>query len=73
MWCRRKGHDRDHHQRPISRWQDNGIDAVTAVRFVVSQFDYGTYIDMDGKTAEQVVVEICEAIAAEAIGGHGED
>ena len=59
--------------RDRGRERSYGVDAATAVYFMASQFDYGTCIDTDGKTAEQVVVEIYEAIVKEAIGGHGED
>ncbi len=43
-----------------------GVDAAAAVHAMVSQFDYGTCVDTDGKTAEQVVAEIRKAIDKDA-------
>ena len=51
--------------RDRGRERSYGVDAAAAVHFMVSQFDYGVCIDTDGKTAEQVIAEICEAIATE--------
>ncbi len=36
-----------------------GPDAAAAVHFLVSQVEYGTYVDTEGKTADQVVAELC--------------
>jgi len=45
-----------------------GVDAAAAVHAMVSQFDYGTCIVTDGKTAEQVVAEIQKTISENAQG-----
>jgi hypothetical protein len=45
-----------------------GVDAAAAVHAMVSQFDYGTCIDTDGKTAEQIVAEILKAISEDVQG-----
>ncbi len=45
-----------------------GVDAAAAVHAMVSQFDYGTCIETDGKTVELVVAEIRKAIGKDAQG-----
>jgi predicted kinase len=52
--------------RDRERERSYGVDAAAAVHWMVSQFDYGTCIDTEEKTAEQVVAEICEGIASHA-------
>ena len=39
-----------------------GPDAAAAVHFLVSQVEYGTYVDTEGKTADQVVEELCRRL-----------
>ena len=48
--------------RDRGRARSYGPDAAAAVHWMVSQFDYGTCIDTDGKTVAQVVAEMCEVL-----------
>jgi predicted kinase len=48
--------------RDRGRARSYGPDAAAAVHWMVSQFDYGTCIDTEGKTVDQVVAEIWEVI-----------
>ena len=51
--------------RDRARQRPYGVDAAAAVHILVSRFDYGTCIDSEGRTAEQVVSQIRRACAGD--------